>query len=148
MSYRVHGVVSLLVIFGALILGLVVISWESSTLAGLYGGLLLVSSLLIIFSFCTSCRCGQDSCGHVFPGMIAKIFPGREGPYTALDFIATGTAILVMVGFPQYWLWEHTAPFIIFWILVLISVIDIRRFVCVSCENSQCHLCSSTEGLK
>jgi hypothetical protein len=88
--------------------------------------------------FCAKCSC-RTLCGHVIPGKVAMVFIHRTpGPYTTVEIIVTGIALLLLIGLPQIWLWQYTGLFITFWVLIGIAVIQIRTVICRGCDNTYC----------
>jgi len=140
---RFHGIASLLLILIATATGFIVISSTSPSLAGIYAAITLLSSGCIIYSYCLKCTCRETACGHVLPGKLTAFFPDRKsGAYTPLDFIATGVAIILIISFPQYWLWKYKPLFAVFWILIVVALADILLCVCRRCQNENCPLSS------
>ncbi|MCP4129714.1 MAG: hypothetical protein GY754_01740 [bacterium] len=136
---RFHGVFSLFLVFVANGVGVAAIFPFSRTLALVYGAVVPLAWLLIIFFFCAKCPCRDHGCGHILPGKLTKIFPPRkQGKYSPLDFGATGIALALLVGIPQYWLWQNTVFFIAFWAINTIALLEIRLLVCKECSNEFC----------
>jgi hypothetical protein len=136
---KFHGILSLLMIFSAFAIGFSSILSISRMYGFLYLGLIVISGSTIVFCFCTKCPCKDSNCGHVFPGLLTKILPDRTpGRYTKTE---TGIVIISFasaLAFPQYFLWTNKTVFIIFWLLMAVSLIDIRFHVCKACDNQYC----------
>ena len=136
---RFHGVFSLLLIFISVAAGFIAVSSTSALLAGIYAIIALLSSMGIVYFYCSKCACSEYACGHVLPGKLVQFFPERKSKnYSGSDFFATGTAIALIIGFPQYWLWKYTPLFAVFWVLMIIALAEILLCVCNHCENSLC----------
>jgi hypothetical protein len=113
--------------------------FESSAWMGI-GYLLIcgISPLTILYAFCAKCPC-QAHCGHVFPGRVAKVFKQRPaGPYTTGEVTMTGLVLLLLMGLPQFWLWQSPWLLAAFWGLYAIAVVQIRTVVCRACDNVYC----------
>jgi|GEM_PF-254574 len=147
MNRRFHGVFSLLLVFGALIIGLVSVFHESVAMGVVYLVIILVSLPTIVYAFCSKCTCRLDSCGHVLPGPLTRWLPQRkQGDYTRLDFAGLLVPFLVLAAFPQWWLWKSMVLFAVFWVLFLLGLVEIRRCVCPDCTNKRCPLCTRPVG--
>jgi hypothetical protein len=53
----------------------------------------------------------------------------------------TFISLLLIIFFPQFWLWKIKYLFILFWILLSISGAMILLFVCNKCDNKKCPAC-------
>jgi hypothetical protein len=139
MNRQIHGILSLLILAAAVITATVAILQTSVMWALLYILGIFLSSLVVIYSFCTKCPCRNTDCGHVIPGKLTQLFPPREeGPYTFWDRTGVVVPIVFLIVFPQYWLLSHTLYFYIFVALCLIAAADIQFFVCKGCQNRFC----------
>jgi hypothetical protein len=137
-----HGVVSLLLVFGSLLAGLAAVLRESAAMGIVYVVIIFISLPAILYSFCSKCPCRLDSCGHVFPGMLARLFPPRkEGRYTPSDIAGVVVPFLFLIGFPQWWLMENKVLLAVFWVPAVIGVLEIRPYVCPGCGNEMCPMC-------
>jgi hypothetical protein len=136
---RFHGVFSLILFTAAVAVGFFSMAAESMTLGIIYLGVAALSVLVITYSFCTKC-CQKESCGHVFPGLLAKFMPPRTGAYSPWDilgFVLPAALILLM---PQTWLLKDFFQFKVFWLFVVVAGAEINFFVCRSCRNRACPL--------
>jgi len=142
MKQPFHGVFSLLIFVVAVAIALTTL-WNRSFWLGLfYLSITGLSSCGILFAYCGKCSVRLDNCSHVFPGRLTRLLPQRkQGPYSFWDIAATGLFLVVIVVFPQYWLFKHAATLILFWVLVIAAVAEILLFVCSRCENKQCLMC-------
>jgi hypothetical protein len=124
MKGKFHGVASLFLIFAAVIIALIYMP----TLAINLG---------------SKCLCREEACSHVFPGMLTRLLPTRkQGPYTIGDYFWTGVSLIALLGFPQVWLWQHKTLFVVFWILLIVGLIEILFLVCPRCQNENCPNCN------
>jgi hypothetical protein len=142
---EVHGLISLFLIAAAIMIGVISIFTVSLPMAAAYIAIIFLSFLGIIYSFCSKCACKNKGCGHVIPGIIAGLMPSREvGPYTFPDIGGLVISLILLFGFPQYWLWAKPAFIIIFWIFAIAGIIEIRKYVCPMCSNENCPICVRT----
>lgn len=124
------------------IVGLYAVITASFNAGILYAVLLLVLPVIIIYSFCTKCSCKSEGCGHVMPGKIAGLMPDKSGQkYTGCDMAGVIIPFLILVIFPQPWLYTNTLLPIIFWVVLAASLAYIRLYVCIGCENTECPFC-------
>lgn len=139
MTTRFHGLTSLGLVGCALILALVILFQESIVLGIVYLGVCTAGMVVVLYAFCARCPC-KKHCGHVLPGQIAGRFHRRPGPYTPTDFAATAIALLILLGLPQFWLWQHPGVAVVFWVLTGIGLVQIRTYICRACTNVFCPL--------
>jgi hypothetical protein len=139
MNRQIHGILSLLIIFAAILTATFAIVQSSVLLAAIYLTGTFLSSLVMVYSFCTKCPCRQTSCGHIIPGKFTQFFPRRsEEPYTLSDKLGVVVPLVFIIVFPQYWLLSHLTYFILFAVLFLVAAADIQLFVCKGCSNHFC----------
>lgn len=139
---RFHGMCSLILIAISIAIGVIAIWFVSIVPAMIYMALTIAAFGCVLYFYCLKCTCRLDSCGHVLPGKLTTLFPPRPpGKYSAFDMAATSVAMVVIVLFPQYWLWKYKPLFFIFWTLLVIGVIDILFYVCKDCDNELCLIC-------
>jgi hypothetical protein len=140
MNRQTHGILSLLIMFAAVLTATFAIIRSSSVIwVALYLVGILLSSLIIVYSFCTKCPCRNTDCGHVIPGKLTRLFPPRpEGLYTFMDKAGVAIPLVFLIVFPQYWLLSNPPLFILFAVLCLIAAADIQFFVCNGCTNRFC----------
>jgi len=145
---RFHGIVSLILICISIGIGGVAIFYSSLFQAVIYGVITLIAFGCIVYFYCKKCPCRDDSCGHVLPGRLTALFPKRTSDkYSPLDFAATFIAMAIIVLFPQYWLWKHKLLFGVFWIFLIIGLLDILFFVCKECKNEYCPMCPNPKRI-
>jgi len=146
MTQTFHGVFSLLLFSLAIVVALISLSNQSFWLALLYLVIIGLSSCGILYAYCAKCSVRLDNCSHVIPGSLTRYFPIRkQGPYTFLDYAGTILCLLVLVLFPQYWLFTDLAALLLFWLLVVIATADILVYVCRQCENMRCLMCQKLQ---
>jgi len=139
MENRFHGIVSLILIAGAFLLGFLIIL-KSNIFAGrVYGGLVLLGSLLIVYAYCTKCPIRTSGCRHVFPGQLTAWLPARpQTAYSLTDYLTVGVVLIVLIVYPHRWLLEHIGSLLVFWFLLAVGLTEIVRFVCKDCSNVRC----------
>ena len=139
MNRQTYGLVSLLLIVAAVITATYTILQSSVIWTVIYLVGILLSCLVIFFSFCAKCPSRDKDCSHVIPGMFIRFFPRREeGPYTLRDKAGVVVPLVFMIVFPQYWLLSRPAYFFLFAVLWLIAAADIQFFTCKGCTNRFC----------
>ena len=147
MKNRCHGVFSL-ILFGAAAGMALVVLWMKSPAAGLiYAVLATLSVGVILYAYCAKCDIRDDACRHVIPGKITSMLPVRKpGRYTFFDYCGVVLPMVFILGFPQWWLRDHTNLWIIFWLLVVLGLVEILIFVCRGCGNRHCPMCTLRNG--
>ena len=139
MNRQMHGILTLLILAAAVVTATIAIVQSSVMWALLYVIGILLSSHVVVYSFCTKCPCRNTGCGHVIPGKLTRFFPRREeGPYTFWDRTGVVVPIVFMIVFPQYWLLSQPVYLYLFVALCLIAAADIQFFVCKECNNTFC----------
>ena len=142
MNKRFYGVLSLLLLTMAIVLGTWAIFMQSLEMALVYLFLVLVCANLIVYAFCAKCPDKGEHCIHVFPGKLAVLLPSRkQRAYLAGDYVLTITGLFTVIVFPQVWLWKNPVLFGFFWFLIIVSQLIISKKVCCECGNRNCPLC-------
>ncbi len=136
-----HGVLSLFMIFGSVVVGFVAIAAQSSMSAWLYGAGCVLCFGVIVFSYCSKCACKAKGCRHLFPGKLAGLLPKREqGRYSFWDYVGVILPLGFIFAFPQMWLQKDALLWVLFWMLAVMALLEIIFFVCKGCANSNCTL--------
>ena len=142
---KFHGIMSILLILTAFILGWFQIFIASFAFGLIYIGLFLLTNFFIYILYCSKCPADIKTCPHVFQGALKLIFPvKKEGDYTKFDYGLIILGFLAIVLFPQYWLKNNLILLIVFWIIIVFALFQIRAFVCIECCNKKCRLCSNS----
>ena len=139
MNTKSHGTISLLLIGIAIIIAAYI---AASFNLLLMGGYLLFSALsfgVIIFAYCAKCPC-KNHCSHFLPGSIAKNINRQPGPYSKMELLSLIIALCVLILLPNIWLWQNISALILYWAFVGIAIIEIRKYVCKPCGNTNCPL--------
>jgi hypothetical protein len=132
------GLFSLSCIAIALVLAAAILFSSGFFLGLIYLILFGISSLIIVLSFCTKCSCKRN-CAHVLPGLATRLFKDRPpGAYTKTELTLLITSLVLILGFPQFWLIRYWKQFLYFWILNGIGLIIIVKKICIRCENQFC----------
>ena len=135
---RIFGVISLELSALAFFAGLTAVASKNLKMGLFYLLILIVAPVVIVYSFCTKCPCAEKGCGHILPGMLAEKLGKRPGDYTAVDLAAMMASLGALVIFPQAWLIKSGKMMLLFWMLLLTTLFQIRLFVCRSCRNEKC----------
>jgi hypothetical protein len=139
---KFHGVFSLLLILAAVVMALFYLLSRSIGWGLVYLCIIIIANPVILYSYCAKCLCRQDACSHIFPGKLTRLLPARkQAPYSFLDYFTTAISFTVLFGFPQVWLRQRPAIFILFWILLIVGLVEILIFVCRACSNTNCPNC-------
>lgn len=139
---KFNGITSMLFAGFSLLIGFYTLWINAIDLAYLYIALLVLAAILIPYAYCTKCPCRHTNCAHVLPGLITRFMPNRElESYTFLDWAIIAILLGSLITLPQYWLVKNLLLFNIFWILLIIAFLQIRLFICKTCDNKKCILC-------
>lgn len=146
MRGKFHGVFSLSLIGGSILIGLYAILRENLSAGLLYLLLSGLCALTVVYAYCCKCQCRGHCCSHVLPGKLAGMLPKRkQGPYTAADISTVVIALLVIITVPQLWLAKASSLLLAFWLFFAAALFEIIFFVCSTCQNKQCALCRNRD---
>ena len=134
---KFNGIASLILTGIAALIALVVMLLTSWLLGGLYLAVMIIAPQAVLRSFCAKCPC-KAHCAHVFPGKAAMAFARETGPYTPTELIIMIGSLGLLIGLPQYWLWQYSILFITYWFLSGIAFLQIFLTICPSCNNVYC----------
>jgi hypothetical protein len=143
MQNNSHGIISFFLILSAIATALGAVFPRSYIMALMYLGVVLLSFLLVLVSYCAKCPSRISGCAHVFPGKLTVYLTKRkEGPYSFSNILMTLLAIVAILAIPQLWLMYNIPSLVLFWVLIIIAVLEIVFLVCPDCSNRYCFLCS------
>ena len=139
MQSKSHGIISIFLIGIAILIAAYVAAFLNLLL--MLGFLLfsILSVAVVIFSYCAKCPC-KNHCPHLLPGLIANNINRQPGPYTKLELFGLIIALSILLLMPNIWLWHNLPAFILYWIIVIIAIFEIRKYVCKPCGNINCPL--------
>lgn len=138
-TYKIWGLIAILVHFAALVVGMVAIYPHSMMHFWIYVGIVVVSTFGIIFSFCSKCPCHKHQCSHIVLGPLTRLLPLRKvSKYTTADYWGLGLSYLVGIVYPEYWLWKSPVLPFVFYPLVVATLALILLLVCPYCRNCNC----------
>lgn len=144
---RFYGVTSLALASMGVAIAAVTAFARSWGWGAAYLAICAVTPPIVLYAYCVKCPC-RTHCGHVLPGKLAAaVFKARPpGPYTAIERVAVGGALSLLVGLPVTWLWRLPTWLALFLGLNLIAVVEIRAAICPGCESTYCPLRPQTEN--
>ena len=137
MNLTITGTIGLIFGLIAVLIGAYAVSYHSLTMAGGYILIAGVSGLLITRLFCTACPI-KDHCVHLIPGLIARLWKGRDGPYSRIILLSTALLFAVILVPPQGVLISFPALLLCFWICTGIAALNSHLFLCPGCGNRFC----------
>ena len=141
-----HGVFSLILILASVLIALAYMLNVSLGWGLIYLGLIILGNPIVLYAYCAKCLCRDYNCSHVFPGKLTRLIPPRkQGPYTLMDYFWTALSLMALFGFPIPWLWRSKILFFGYCLLLLIGLAEILFFVCRTCHNENCPMCSLPE---
>ena len=147
MRSKFHGVFSLLLIATAVVIASAYMFSQSLGWGLVYLAVIMLANPIVLYSYCAKCLCREDACSHYFPGKLTRLLPDRKpAPYSFIDYMGTAISLLVVFGFPQFWLWQNLAIFFVFWGVLIIGLVEILLFVCRTCDNTNCPNCSQNRS--
>ncbi len=134
---KFNGITSLILTAIAALIALVVMSLTSWVLGGFFLAIMIITPQAILRTYCAKCPC-KAHCAHVFPGKAAMAFEKEAGPYTPAELIIMIGSLGLLIGLPQFWLWQYPVLFVTYWILSGIAFLQIWLTICPSCNNVYC----------
>ena len=139
-TYRVHGVMFLVLATSAWLFGMVIVLSHSLLWGSLDLALIVASFSAVIYFYCAKCT-ARKVCSHILPGYLTRFFPARKTePYSTADTVIMATAFLAMTGFPLYWLVGSIPVLLVYGGLLAVAVVELRARVCGDCKNIYCVL--------
>ena len=140
MSAKTYGVIGLVMLTAAVLVGLYGIFRYSVTAAGIYLIGSIAVFLIFVYAFCAKCPI-RDTCTHVIQGMVTHLMPGRTpGAYSRSDLLGTLLFFGFVALFPQYWLIRNPVLMLVFWILFIGNLVITHYGCCKGCGNKYCLL--------
>ena len=148
-SANIHGIISLLLIFDAIAVALVSIGQQSMLMAGIYLFLFILALVVIAVTYCTKCIC-RNNCHHLIIGWLSrKLSKPKPSNYTTNDLIfGVVLPFLPVIVIPQFYLYQNMLHFILYWLLLGISVAEVTFYVCKGCRNTKCAMCRTKQFAK
>ena len=102
MSNKTYGIIALVMLTAAFLVGLYGILQYSVTAAGIYLVGSIAVFLIFVYSFCAKCPIRND-CTHIVMGMATHLMPARTaGAYSRCDLLGTLLFFGFVALFPQY----------------------------------------------
>jgi hypothetical protein len=140
MSAKIYGIIGLVMLIAAVLVGLYGILPYSVTAAGIYLAGSIAVFLIFVYAFCAKCPV-RDNCTHILQGMVTHLLPGRTtGPYAGGDLLGLVLFFGFVALFPQYWLIRNLMLLVLFWILFLGNLVITHYGCCKGCGNIYCML--------
>lgn len=138
-TFEKIGVAALVAIGVSIIIGLFAVYKASVLFAGIYVGLIFSCGFLVLYYYCSKCECNATRCSHKYPGKLAcKIKKKSNDPYTRFDQFITVLSVVVLLGFPQYWLLKDSLFLVIFWSFTFVGATMVFFYICPRCHNKKC----------
>lgn len=139
MTYRHHGLFSMVLFTIAVLTAMVVIARSSWWAVAGFAALNILSGVGIAYFYCAKCLCRPHHCSHFVIGMVADWLPRRApGPYTLGDYLGMLASAAIVFLYPLYWLWREPRWLAVFFGVGLLAGAEILLAVCPSCLNSHC----------
>jgi hypothetical protein len=151
MTYKHHGLISMVLFSAMVIIGIVAIAVDKNWLAVVgYIILNLLSTVGVAYFYCAKCVCRENNnCSHYIIGKTADYLPKRvPAPYTITDYLGMMISAGIVFVFPIYWLLPHINMLIAFIAIGVIAGMEIIFAVCTHCENHRCLACKWQNKLK
>jgi hypothetical protein len=144
---KTHGIISIIQFSIAIVIAVYSIYTVSILYFVAYLALLVICMVVVLFSYCTKCASNKD-CSHIIIGKVIHLFPKRkQRDYSIYDYLGVSVPLLLIVGIPQYFLWNNLYLLLFFWIFFIGALIEIIKYVCPRCLNNRCLLCPLYEKI-
>lgn len=143
MKYRFHGVMSVILTLTAFACANYQLYVESLFLGVIYSVWIPIMLLITVQAFCTKCpHMADNTCRHALEWIIIKLIKVKEpSKYTLWETIRATIPLCIGVIFPQYWLFNNIPVLVVFWVIMIMVVLEIRQYVCKDCQNTYCQFC-------
>lgn len=145
------GIISLMLLLFSMVIAVVFMILNIHFLYSIIYIMFIITGFFrILFFYCRKCsHIKSHTCRHWLPGLLVnKWFKKSAYPYTLIDIIVVATALLLIIGFPQIWLWNNYIFLILFWSHIIIALLMISLFVCKNCFNKSCKFCPNKNEKK
>ena len=140
------GIISIFLLIVAIIISQIVVIMNDLYTGLFYFVISTTGCIIIVYSYCTKCP-KKKECPQIIPGLITNYMPEREvEKYSLQDYLGLISSILIILIYPQMFLFKYPLIFTIFWILVLTATIQIYLCLCPKCKNINCFLCKSKDN--
>ncbi|WP_146199743.1 hypothetical protein ACKUB1_05500 [Methanospirillum stamsii] len=137
MNKAAYGIIGLILGIIAIITGLYAISLHSLFMAIGYLFFTVIAGVIFTRFFCASCPI-KDTCVHILPGYIARIWKETPGPYTPGKLLISGFlfVIIFLPALPAL----ITSPMLllIFLVCIVLAAVISVLFLCPGCGNRFC----------
>ena len=137
MRRKLCGITGLSLVTIATIIAAHSIAQASLIYAGGYLILSGVCGVLITYVFCAKCPI-KTVCAHIIPGLLARIWPDKQGPYTRWELFFTAVLFALIILPPQGFLVTEWKSGIIFWFCIIGACLCSSCYLCPDCENRFC----------
>lgn len=138
---KYHGITSILLIVVSFSIGCVELYRHSLLLLFTELAFTVFALVFIGKGYCAKCEC-RENCNHILFGKVSLLLSKyNEGPYTITDWVTVSLPIIVVIAFPQFWLYKNQTMMILYWIFFSIGAIDAVIFGCAKCMNKRCAMC-------
>ncbi|NLV25898.1 MAG: hypothetical protein GXY48_01810 [Methanomicrobiales archaeon] len=137
MKKKIFGIVGLIFGIIAILTGVYALYLNSLFMAGGYLFFVAIVGVLFTRFFCASCPI-KDTCIHILPGYIARIWKERPGPYTPVNLLISGFLFVIIFLPPLPALIRLPVPLLIFLVCIGLAALTSIQFLCPECENRFC----------
>jgi hypothetical protein len=125
MFNKIHTYIFVLSLLSYLYVGLYAVFIKSLIAGFSYLVIILLGSLIIAYTCCTKCRFNKTSCRHIIPGILTRFFPKiKQRRFGIHNLFSIYLASMLIILFPQIWLWNTKYLFVIFWIIVVVNIAE------------------------
>jgi hypothetical protein len=125
MFNKIHTYIFLISLILYICIGLYAVFTQSLIAGIIYLAILFIGSFTIAYTCCTKCRFNKTSCRHIIPGILTRFFSKtKQKKFTIYNLFLIYTTTAIIIIFSQIWLWNIKYLFVIFWLMVIINVIE------------------------
>lgn len=137
------GILSLLLIAAAFVLGAIGVFMISVTYGVLYLVMLGIGTYVVLMNYCRKCpHSMNNSCRHIYPGRIAIKLPYKKtGKYTWFELISVIIVVGILIFYPLAFMYTQLWMTIVYVLILITGVVMIRSKVCNECYNRWCPAC-------
>ncbi len=137
MDKTTFGIIGLFLGITAILTGFYGILLRSLFIAGGYLVFVVVVGVFFIRFFCASCPI-KDTCVHILPGYMARMWKVAPGPYSSRKLVISGFLFVILFIPPLPSLLTSPVLMIIFLVCIVFAAVTSVRFLCPGCGNRFC----------
>ena len=127
-------------IYGFTGVGVLGVFLEDPAMGAVNLAIVAVSALVALFCFCAHCPYpyAHNTCLIMPHAIFTRFIKRRPNALSLLEKALFVAAMVALIGFPQYWLFQRMPLFVLYWALCLPTCIAFPFHFCRRCRFTTC----------